>query len=80
MLIKLLQFLHAAKGNPVNDRVIHPHHERRRNDEFPLFVINLIHRFSYGMRFGAKHLQLFAVVGDQVIDTDSQIPHPLWIA
>jgi hypothetical protein len=31
-LIKFLQFLDPAKGNPVNNRVIHAHHECRRRD------------------------------------------------
>jgi hypothetical protein len=26
LLIELLQLLHAAKGNPVNDGLIHAHH------------------------------------------------------
>jgi hypothetical protein len=73
-LIELLQLLHAAKGNPVNDRLIHPHHECRRDDKFVVFVIDLVHYRSYRMGAGAKQLQLLAVMGDEVIDTDPQIP------
>jgi hypothetical protein len=30
-LIQLLKLLHTAKGNPIYDRLIHAHHECRRN-------------------------------------------------
>jgi hypothetical protein len=41
LLIELFQFLDAAKGNPVNNRLIHAHHECWRNDKFTVFVIDL---------------------------------------
>ena len=46
LLIQSFQFLHAAKGDPVNDRLIYPHHECWRNDELPVFVIDLVHCLS----------------------------------
>jgi hypothetical protein len=69
-LIQFLQFLHAAKGNPVNDRLIHAHHQSRRNHKLAVFVIDPVHYLSHGMGFGGKHLQLLALMGDEVIDTD----------
>jgi hypothetical protein len=70
LLIELLQFLDPAKGDPVNDRVIHAHHQRRRNDEFTVLVIDLVHRFRNCVGFGGEQLQLLAVMGDEVIHAD----------
>ena len=64
------QFLDTAKGDPINDRVIHPHHQSRRDDEFAVFIIDPVHRLGNRMGFGAEHLQLLTVVGDELIDTD----------
>jgi hypothetical protein len=51
LLIEFFQFLHPAKGDPINDRVIHAHHQSWCNDKFTIFVIDLVHRF--GNRVGA---------------------------
>jgi hypothetical protein len=53
-------FSHASKGNPVNDRVIHAHHQGRRDDKFPVLVIDLVHRFGNRMGTLGKDFQLFA--------------------
>ena len=45
LLVELLQFLDAAKGDPVNDRVIHIHHECRHDDKFAVLVIDLVYCF-----------------------------------
>jgi hypothetical protein len=49
LLIELLKFLDAAKGDQVNDRLIHPHHECWRNDKFTVFVIDLVRCLSHRM-------------------------------
>ena len=49
-------------------------------DEFTVFVIDGVYRLSNRMRFGAKQLQLLALMGDEVIDTDYQIADPLCVA
>ena len=43
LLVQLLQLLHPAKSNPVNNGVIHPHHECWRNDELAVFIIDPVH-------------------------------------
>jgi hypothetical protein len=56
LLVELLQLLDAAKGDQVNDRVIHAHHECRRNHKLTVLVIDLVHCFSNRMRFGGELL------------------------
>src|SRR5918999_5242048 len=80
LLIEFLQLLDPAKGDPVNDCLIHSHHECRCNDKLAVLIIDLIHCLSNRMRPGAKHLQLLALMGDQVIDTDCQVPDPFLVA
>jgi ribosomal protein S18 acetylase RimI-like enzyme len=56
-------------------------------DKFAVFIIDLIHCLRYGMRPGAKHVQLLAVMGDEVevrvsMDTDkitiAKLPPEKW--
>jgi hypothetical protein len=58
LLIELLQFLHAAKGNPVNDGLPHPHHERWRDDKFTVLVIDFVYGISHRMGALGKQLQM----------------------
>jgi hypothetical protein len=59
-LIEFLQLLDTAKGNPVNNRLIHPHHQSWRDHKLTVFIINLVHCLRYRMGVLGKHLQLFA--------------------
>jgi hypothetical protein len=40
-----------AKGDPVNNRLIHPHHQGRCDDEFAVFVIDPVHFLRNCMRW-----------------------------
>ncbi len=40
LLVEFLKLLHPTKSNPVNDSLIHTHHQSRRNDKFTVFVMN----------------------------------------
>jgi hypothetical protein len=71
LLVEFLKLLHPTKSNPVNDSLIHAHHQSRSDDKFPVFIIDLIHCFSHRMGTGRKQLQLLALMGDKVIDTYS---------
>jgi len=42
LTIKLLKLTHLTKRNPINDDIIHAHHDDRRNREFPIFGIDPI--------------------------------------
>jgi hypothetical protein len=80
LLVEFLKLLHPTKSNPVNDSLIHAHHQSRGDDKFAVFVIDPVHCFGYRMGFGSKQLQLLALMGDEVIDADCQLPDPLWVA
>ena len=80
LLVEFLKLLHPTKSNPVNDSLIHAHHQSRGDDKFPVFVIDLVHCLCHSMRPGGKHLKLLALVRDEVIDTDCQVPDPLFVA
>lgn len=56
LLIELFQLLDPAKGNPVNDRVIHAHHECWRNDKLTVFIMNQSQKsaLSYGPDAGVS--------------------------
>ena len=56
LLVELLQFLDTAKGDPINDGVIHAHYERRRDDKFTVFRGYQIPSFpTPPPRHGAPH-------------------------
>jgi hypothetical protein len=79
LLVEFLKLLHPTKSNPVNDSLIHAHHQSRGDDKFPVFIIDPVHCRSDGMRAGGKHFQLLAVMGNKVIDADCQIPDPFLV-
>jgi hypothetical protein len=58
----------TPKGNPVNDRLIHAHHQRRRNNKLAVLVIDLVHCLGNRMGTGCKQPQLLAVMGDEAIN------------
>jgi hypothetical protein len=57
LLIQLFQLLDASKGNPINDRVIHAHHECRCSHKLTILVIDPVRCLSHRMGFGSKQLQ-----------------------
>jgi hypothetical protein len=78
--VDLLQLFHAAKGHPVEDGVLHPHHQSRGDHKLPVFVIDLVHGLGDLVQGGGEELQLFVRGVDEVVDADSQVSHLLWVA
>jgi len=68
LLIQLPQLLHAAKGYPVKNNVIHPHHQRRRHHKLAPAVIDPIHRLRHRMggRGGILQSNIYAARMDFV--------------
>ena len=63
--INFLKLFDPAKGYPVDDHLIHPQHEGRRNDKLTPAVIDFIHRLGDSVSGGEGTIKIFLDSGGE---------------